>query len=578
MKKTKRLFSLIALIILSNGLIACMAIGEPLACEIPEHGINDFEILDISDIPLSFIVGDFDELYDEQGNLVNAISLQYVEGVHYLFLPHWAAENDIIPYFVHANATATLGEEQLYHGCPIDPLYHGQELQFSMNNVSFTVIPLVGSDIPTIFINTDSGSLEDIHAEQSHREETTFLFIDSDGNLEHFGRGDMNGRGNWTWTRPKRPYNFRLASGTSLPLFGLGEGRHWTLLANYLDNTLIRNQVSLNLAREVNIPHTSQLLSVDLFINNEFQGTYDLVERRNLNHAVHINDMGAATETVNNNPLSSYPHMGIHYPEPSTFRYFDIPNNPRDITGDFLIELQLQGRYLNNPSGFVTDLGTPVVLASPEYATRAQIEYISTFFQRLEDAVYSETGYNSYGNHFSYYMDVESFARMYILLEFVIDFDAGRTSFFMIKESSHTGRGVIYAAPPWDFDNTFGASPNREDTAIPDAFFANGGRSAAGDDVPHLLTALNRHESFQEEVVNLWQTEFAPLVRVLIGYDTDTQTYAIEPMQTSMDRIAASAYMNRTLWPDPMTNVTDIISFARVRYEFLESHWGVNRD
>ena len=572
----KKLCLVVTLFVLATGLVACRSNINGYS----EHEVYENESSYMSEeaessgenMPINFVVGDFITFHEEQGPPINAISLRYIEGIHYLFLPYWSIGSDIVPYFTGAHYLALLGDEEIRHGYPINHLQHGQELQFSMDDISLTVIPLIGSGIPTIFINTDSGSLEYIHEDQSNRENTTFLFVDGYGNLEFFGYGDMNGRGNWTWLQDKRPYNFRLSSGTNLPLFGLREGRHWTLLANYLDNTLIRNQVALNLAREVNMLHTSHLLPVDLFINNEYQGVYDLVERRNINHAVNISDMGAATAAVNSASLSSFPHMGVHAPEAGTFRYFDIPHDPSDITGDFMLELQLRSRYLNRPSGFVTNLGTPVVLISPAYATRKQIEYISTFFQRLEDAVYSEMGYNSYGNHFSYYLDVESFALMYILLEFTMEYDAGRTSFFVIKESNLVGSGKIYAAPPWDFDNTFGA---RRDTSDPNVFFANGGRpSATNEDIPHILTALNMHESFREEVINLWRADFAPSVRVLIGYDNDNDTYILESMQSSMDRILESAYMNRIIWPNPITYTTDLINIARDRYHFLESQWG----
>jgi len=531
--------------------------------------------------PIYFIPRNFDFLYSDSKEFsppINAITLHTIScetngDQFFLFLPQWSKYKDLTIFFSNfQNNSIEINGQKYKHGDIIKNINNNQELLFLIDEQEIIVNVLFGSEIPTIFIFTESGNLNDIHASQNHREATTFLFVDEFGNIEHFGDGDMNGRGNWTWRQSKRPYNFRLSSGTRLPLFGLREGRHWTLLANYIDYELIRNQIALNLAREIGMKDTSHILPIDLFINNQYQGVYDLVERRNINHAVNINDLQAATAAVNIYDLRSFPRSGTMTHEPNSFKYFDIPHNPPDITGDYFLEMQLVRRYGNALSGFVTEIGTPVLLRSPEIATREQIEYISTFFQNLENAIYSSDGYNDNGVHFSEMLDIKSFAQMYILHEFTMDFDSARTSFFMVKKSSVSGSGKIYANAPWDFDNTFGA---REDSSNYNELFANGRRNhQTGRGTDHILTALNRHEIFQEAVIYQWQNNFSPLIRVLIGYDTDFQTSNLQSISEYISDISESAQMNRIVWPNPITYSRDILLFSRGRYAFLESLWG----
>lgn len=434
------------------------------------------------------------------------------------------------------------------------------------------VITKVGSKIPTIFITTQSGDLTYIHEDKSNREKVEFLFVDEDGNIEHSGSGDMNGRGNSTWGYDKRPYNFRLESGVKMPLYGMGEGRHWSLLANYIDGTKVRNNITLNLAQEMGIAFTSQIRPVDIYINNEYMGIYDLVERRNLNHAVHLVDLEKATEKVNDNDLEDYDHVGTHESIPNTIKYFDIPNNPEDITGGYLMELELVGRYMTAPSGFVSSRGQSVNLENPEIATKEQVEYISSLYQTMEDAIYSPEGYNEAGTHFSELIDIESFAKMYILQEFVMNVDASRTSFFLIKESDLVGDGKIHAAVPWDFDNIMGVTAMDRDVDLrnPTNWWVNNmtmddSNITPSPNRPNILARLFMHDEFYEVVETIWQDEFTPIF----------EAFSIEMYQ---ELIEDSRIMDELVWGEPEEQVMDIVAFANERFAFLDGYFGKDAD
>jgi hypothetical protein len=474
-------------------------------------------------------------------DIENYILVKEIQGVNYLFLPYWAQEAE------------TEG-----------------------------VVTLRGSQIPTIFITTESGCLAYIHEDMTHREGVEFIFVDEQGYVEHRGSGDMNGRGNQTWQQPKRPYNFRLEAGVYLPLFGLGEGRHWTLLANYMDDLRVRNIVALNLARELGISHTPQIRPVDIFINGEYMGVYDLVERRSINHSVHISDLQAETQAMNRESLSQLPRAGVHEPTPGTFKYIEIPNNPADISGGYLLEIQLPRRYMLAHSGFVTERGAVVNLNAPEFASRSQVGYIHGFFQQMEDAVYSETGYNTLGRHFGEYICIRSFAVKYIFQEFIMDVDTANTSFFMYKEKDTLGSGRLYPGPAWDMDFSLGTLMNFFDTDMhdPTVWWANAGYIDFNrENYPHLLNALYRHEIFREYVVDLWQSEIAPVIRVLVAFEQN-DAINLRTIDCYINEIAASRSMERIIWPlQPNRSFSNqaffsVSHFARARYVFLNGEWG----
>lgn len=514
--------------------VLALAVAVIFAAVLFFDSAGEIEFEEYIPVPLSVYVILCD--YENAGAPLNSVRPREIGGEEFLFLPYWARE-------------AAADGANIMHG----------------------------SRIPTIFISTESGCLEFIHADRNNRERVEFLFVDENGFLFHEGAGDMNGRGNYTWLQPKRPYNFRLERGVYLPLFGLGEGRHWTLLANYMDETRVRNIVALNLARELGISHTSRIRPVDVFINGDYAGVFDLVERRSLNHAVNLFDLEAATFAANGLNLSGFPRGGVHAPEPGTVKYVDIPFNPEDISGGYLLEMQFPRRYMRQYSGFVTARGAPVNLRAPELASRAQMEYISGFFQALEDAVYSETGYNAAGVHFSRYLDMQSFALMYVFSEFIMDVDAANSSFFMYKDA---GGEKIFAGPPWDFDFTLGAlaAAFGEDFRDPTLWWVNRGYIDMNpENGPHLLAALYSHEIFREYALRIWREEAAPAIRVLVGLDEPTDD--LRSINAYIQEIAASREMERIIWPLPTGRHFSYQSpylqdFARARFLFLDSFWG----
>jgi hypothetical protein len=79
----------------------------------------------------------------------------------------------------------------------------------------------------------------------------------------------IRGRGNSTW-RPdieKKPYKFKLNKKDNL--FGFGENKHWVLLANHFDDSLIIDRLVGWIGNEMGMAYTPRGVPVDLFMNGE---------------------------------------------------------------------------------------------------------------------------------------------------------------------------------------------------------------------------------------------------------------------------------------------------------------------
>ena len=87
----------------------------------------------------------------------------------------------------------------------------------------------------------------------------------------------VRGRGNTTWTWPKKPYLVKLDSKASV--FGLPAHKRWILLANFMDRTMMRNLVSMKVASLTSLAWTPSCRPVELVLNGSHMGNYLLIEQ-----------------------------------------------------------------------------------------------------------------------------------------------------------------------------------------------------------------------------------------------------------------------------------------------------------
>jgi len=132
---------------------------------------------------------------------------------------------------------------------------------------------LYNSSLPVLYINTE----DDIFVNYS----TASMYIMGnescfDSSLLYEGEIEIKLRGNSTKYRDKSPYKIKLDTKTDL--FGMGESKHWVLLANDIDHSLIRNKIVLDLAASIGMESTPASVLVSVILNGEYQGVYQLCE------------------------------------------------------------------------------------------------------------------------------------------------------------------------------------------------------------------------------------------------------------------------------------------------------------
>lgn len=484
---------------------------------------------------------------------VDAVKWRYssTEGKYYLFLPTSADLSNLVIWHTFGSNPWVNGKE-LVNGQATDAFSNTGEYTMYVGNSRYKVVVMKAKSTAAVFLNTKSNSMSSINSSKSNYESGKVLVTAANGSVDvstcDFSK--LKGRGNSTWDYEKKPYNLTLDKKSKV--LGMSSSKKWCLLADYRDQSLLRNKVTYDLAHEIGMSYSPNTKHVDLYINGSYYGLYELSEKVEVgkNNLVKIDDLEGNTEDVNakNVDLDRYGKGGENNCIAGTYKYYNIPNNPEDITGGYLLEYEVCARYASEASGFVSKRNQPVIISSPEYASKAQSKYISNFYQEFEDAAASSSGYNSLGKHYSEYIDVESFARMYLIQELSKNLDAAITSFYIYKESNVTGDGKMHAAPVWDFDVAYGNfNDGKRDCSSSSGLWVRNGKLLDGNynlsSNDTVFARLFSQSDFEEAVIKEWNTNFYSKAKILLN-GTSSETERLMSIDQYKDSIYSSASMN----------------------------------
>ena len=407
-----------------------------------------------------------------------------------------------------------------------------------------------GSSIPAVFFTMDAGLFAAAYKDKNVEiTEGHVTYVEADGNVAYDGAlNSFHGRGNATYGRPKKPFQFKLSRKTSLS--GLAEGKTWILLANYLDLSLLRNQIVLDLGSEVGVPYSVGSQPVDLYINGEYHGLYLLTEKIQISGSrLNITNLEEATEELNDRELTEYKRFSEPSRRFGIYKGYEIPNDPEDITGGYIFEIEKHSRLQDHEyNGFETDMELRIVIKEPTAASRQQLAYAASLFQDFHYAVFAPDGYSAEtGRYYMDFIDLPSFSAKYLMEEFVKNYDYLASSHFLYKDSDRID-GKLYFGPLWDYDlcmgniriNGFisGADPEKEFLAVTHQRNDN------------LYWLLSRHEDFMSYVRRDYWERLVPAVRMLLGEIEPPEGSRLRSLDEYAEAIEASAAMNFARWPE----------------------------
>lgn len=496
------------------------------------------------------------------------------EDAYYLFLPSYADVQDVtlLSYATEFELPDLEGLVMRGGSLPNLPLNEKLECKTVSTKEKFAFCVMKSANLPTVFMETDSGTIEDIWADKEVEENGKIQVIDEDGELLYQGGlQGVKGRGNYSFQHFEKK-TMSITTKDEVSLLGLGAGTKYSLVANASDPTLIRNEIARRMEEILVTEYTNIGRFVDLYVNGEYLGNYYLCENIEIStERINVTNLEAKMDRLYKKAgYESFPDYETDSKHAKQLEY-----NPADISGGYLVEREFENRfreeYADNPSSFITETEEHFVVKSPMYCSDEQIDYLKDYFNQAETALLAEDGIHpETGLSYDEYIDVDSFVKKYLVEEVSKNYDGGVSSSYFYKDSD-TIDGRIKAAPIWDCDMSLGSYLDWME------YF-----SGNPEGVSRLM--LHTHASPWYEA--LYQKEEA-YECICTYYKEKVSPYLDELITGGLDEykeyLAASANMNNIRWQvdlkknlhyqDGETAFETLKNYMRQRKAFLDEVW-----
>ncbi|MBQ1977861.1 MAG: CotH kinase family protein, partial [Ruminococcus sp.] len=333
----------------------------------------------------------------------------------------------------------------------------------------------------------------------------------------------MKGRGNTTWDLAKKPFNITYKD--NIQLDGM-KGKKWSLLANAQDSSLIRNRLIYDISHEVGMNYACDSRFVDMFVNGDYKGSYQLTQKIELGKNTVMPDLE----------------------EPIVEEEVDEDTGetlvPPTADFDFVLEIDMAEKAASaGDLTFKSSRGQVMTHKVPDEPTSAQISFMKQKYNAFEDALYKDDM-----KTLEKLIDIEDLARAYLINELAKNLDGALTSCYFVYNSDE---GKFYASPVWDYDNGVGNTIGIDDRkdingnvlyiTNPSGWYTkevihiDGNFDKSGDgrtvfsEACYMKSRSAENKTFMDIVNEIWAADFADLEEILTGVkETDSRLKSID--------------------------------------------------
>lgn len=346
------------------------------------------------------------------GNWSKEISLYVSDGICYAFLPAYTQMNRLSCIFDDSVYEVWIEGRKMASGSILEDIEQGVDYGITiedpvMGKLQYQMVFMQSQNLPSVFIDTQSGSMDYVDADKGNEEPGQFCCVTAQGEIDSKSAMErIRGRGNTSWEGPggKNQYNVRLTDSTDV--LKMGSAHNWIVQANKLDVSMMRNKLAYDFARDIGIPYAVECEHADLYFNGRYMGTYLVCEKVEVAAGRIEEDAGYLLET--------------------NFRAED------------------------SETAFTTDISTFLV-NYPQVPTAEEYGYIADYVRQATGSILLA----GQSDRCFDYIDLSSFAKLYIIDELGNDPDNNALSTFYYKKDS-TEDTRLTAGPVWDFDIALG--------------------------------------------------------------------------------------------------------------------------
>ena len=346
------------------------------------------------------------------------------------------------------------------------------------------------TNIPTVYIHTLN---DEIPYDKEHEIDCFISIISEDGTKLLADTATIRERGNYSRSFPKKPYRIKFASKHQV-LGSPAKAKKWTLINNYGDKTLMRNQLAFELSRRLGMPYTPFCAYVDVVLNGDYKGCYQLCDQIEVRkNRVDITEMTTAD------------------------------NSGEELTGGYLIEADAYAS--EELSMFWSDKGTGVTIKSPkeDSITWEQAEYIRQQYNKME-------------NNWKSNLDLNTFLRHFLVGELSGNTDT-YWSMYLYKQRNND---TLYVGPVWDFDLAF----DNDNRTYPINNLSDYIYRTKGSTTGYLKTLVDKivvnNSKAKKQLEELWATTRQAGL---------TEEYMLAYIDEQVQLLDASQHLNFLRWP-----------------------------
>lgn len=434
-----------------------------------------------------------------------------------------------------------------------------------------------GIKIPSVYITSSSGNKEyQSWSFGSSWKEATIKIIDDDDteNLSETSIKIKN-RGNSTQypadEERKFPYSIKFSEKTKI--LGMQKSKKWALMANYFDRSLIRTDLVGYIGNEVfNSEYNPNFKSVNLYINGDFYGTYDIGEKITI-----------TKQRVNIQSLEDFAENSSDYIDVNGDGSIDIND------AGFILEVDT---FLSEKHNFYSSVyKLPINLAEPSFDdlsdddAQVYVDYAKGKIDAFEEMLFAD----DFENHYEEYIDVNSFVDWYLTNEFSKNTDAIFQKSVYVYYNPEDEK--LHMGPNWDFDLAFG-NMSSDDCDNPKGFYIYGGKKWCNENSylaqelgngtswelhAYWFNRLFESSSFKNAVKNRWNEKRIYLQNAINGKIVDYANKVYDYIPANEARLprlgkyswnGPSGYASRTEYED---EIYYLYNWCITRYNWMNA-------
>ena len=343
------------------------------------------------------------------------------------------------------------------------------------------------TNLPTVVVNIANG--EEVIEKEKNLISNVYIISENGTDLLATSGTEIRGRGNASWNFEKKPYRLKFDKKQS-PLGAPASAKKWTLISNHGDKTLMRNILAFEVSRRVGQPYTPFCNPVDLIINGEYRGCYQLCDQ------------------------------------------VEADEDRVPCEDGYLIEIDAYA--WDEEVMFASASGIPVTIKHPDEddITDQQKKFINDYFNKFEAAALA-SNFTDPNNGYRKYLDLDSFLRNFIVGEFCANTDAF-WSVYMYKDASD---GKLHTGPTWDNDLSFDNDYRTHPITSADYLYAVNGSFAGGRLKDIVDRIVKQDPQAKARLVELWDAALGKgNLKGLTSYMEDTAELLNESQQLNFKR------------------------------------------